>query len=221
MVTRWTTVRQTPRSRRRSTSILRQLHRSDRHTCLEITTGTRCPQGCRRCPGMHGRLSGRESGPAWMPHCAGWLRRLRLTRQSPRDPRAAGRPRNYPGRSAAAPGRPGDLRDALSRRGPCRHRGDLHRFHLPEPDRQAVVARPGGRYYLDVDWLRSGWEPKYTAPNIWRFRHGMPTSTDTTTSPPAGGGSCSSRRARCATARTTSAPSSPERCGKRAGTSDQ
>ena len=73
--------------------------------------------------------------------------------------------------------RPEDLRDALSRRGPCRHHAViiesiadaeggiasipehdfdliLRRFHLPEPDRQAVVRRPGGRYYLDADWLR-------------------------------------------------------------------
>lgn len=69
----------------------------------------------------------------------------------------------------------GDLRDALSRRGPCRHRAlivesilDAHggiqslperdielirrRLGLPEPARQSVRRRPDGRYYLDLEW---------------------------------------------------------------------
>lgn len=73
--------------------------------------------------------------------------------------------------------RPDDLRDALSRRGPCRHHAVivesiddaeggiasvpehdfdviLRRFHLPAPDRQTIVQPAGGRYYLDADWLR-------------------------------------------------------------------
>ncbi|WP_165367465.1 type IV toxin-antitoxin system AbiEi family antitoxin domain-containing protein, partial [Phytoactinopolyspora endophytica] len=73
--------------------------------------------------------------------------------------------------------RPADLRDALSRRGPCRHRrlitqsiddaeGGIasvperdfeqirRRFHLPEPERQAVVRGPDGRFYLDAYWSR-------------------------------------------------------------------
>ncbi len=68
-----------------------------------------------------------------------------------------------------------DLRDALSRRGPCRHRSlivesildarggiqslperdfDLlrRRRGLPEPTRQAVATRADGRFYLDVEW---------------------------------------------------------------------
>ena len=68
-----------------------------------------------------------------------------------------------------------DLRDALSRRGPCRHRAlivesilDAHggiqslperdfdairtRRRLPRPTRQAVRRRSDGRYYLDVEW---------------------------------------------------------------------
>ena len=75
--------------------------------------------------------------------------------------------------------RPDDLRDALSRRGPCKHHALLtesiedaeggiasvperefeqirRRFGLPAPDRQAVVRRAGGRYYLDVDWEAYG-----------------------------------------------------------------
>ncbi|NDL57087.1 hypothetical protein [Phytoactinopolyspora mesophila] len=71
--------------------------------------------------------------------------------------------------------RPAHLRDALSRRGPCRHRTlirqsiddaeggiasipehDFERirrmFGLPEPQRQAIVMRSDGRYYLDADW---------------------------------------------------------------------
>jgi very-short-patch-repair endonuclease len=71
--------------------------------------------------------------------------------------------------------RPDDLRDALRRRGPCRHRelicqsiddaeGGIasvpehdfeqvrRMFGLPEPQRQAVVVRSDGRYYLDADW---------------------------------------------------------------------
>jgi len=73
--------------------------------------------------------------------------------------------------------RPADLRDALSRRGPCRQRAlinesildaeggkqslperdfdvILRRFGLPMPTRQRVLARPDGRYYLDVGWER-------------------------------------------------------------------
>ncbi|KAA1422402.1 hypothetical protein FE697_014720 [Mumia zhuanghuii] len=68
-----------------------------------------------------------------------------------------------------------DLRDALSRRGRCRHRAlivesyldaaggiqslperdfDLLRrsLHLPEPTRQRPVRRADGRFYLDVAW---------------------------------------------------------------------
>jgi len=67
------------------------------------------------------------------------------------------------------------LRDALSRRGPCRHRrlitesildaaGGIQslperdveqirrRFHLPTPSRQSPVRRPDGRYFLDLEW---------------------------------------------------------------------
>lgn len=67
------------------------------------------------------------------------------------------------------------LRDALSRRGPCRHRrlitesildsaGGIQslperdveqirrRFHLPEPSRQSPVRRRDGRYFLDLEW---------------------------------------------------------------------
>ena len=70
-----------------------------------------------------------------------------------------------------------DLRDALTRRGPCRHRRliiesildaaggvqslperdfDLIRRErrLPEPDRQSVGRRGDGKYYLDVEWRR-------------------------------------------------------------------
>jgi hypothetical protein len=73
--------------------------------------------------------------------------------------------------------RPSDLRDALRRRGPCRHRrlicesicdaeGGIasvpehdfeqirRAFALPVPHRQAVVQRDDGRYYLDVHWRR-------------------------------------------------------------------
>ncbi len=73
--------------------------------------------------------------------------------------------------------RPGDLRDALLRRGPCRHRrlisesiddaeGGIasvpehdfelvrRQFGLPEPDRQAPVRRKDGRYYLDAKWRK-------------------------------------------------------------------
>ncbi|NEE02532.1 type IV toxin-antitoxin system AbiEi family antitoxin domain-containing protein [Phytoactinopolyspora halotolerans] len=73
--------------------------------------------------------------------------------------------------------RPDDLRDALSRRGPCRHRRVIaesiddaeggitsvperqfeqirRRFQLPEPERQAVVRGPDGRFYLDAYWRR-------------------------------------------------------------------
>ena len=71
--------------------------------------------------------------------------------------------------------RPSDLRSALSRRVPCRHRalikesildaeGGVHSlperdfdlirrsFHLPSPTRQRVVVRSDGRYWLDVGW---------------------------------------------------------------------
>ena len=71
--------------------------------------------------------------------------------------------------------RPDDLRDALSRRGPCKAHALIaesiadaeggvasvperefeqirRRFRVPVPDRQAVVRRPDGRYYLDVHW---------------------------------------------------------------------
>ncbi|WP_129670102.1 type IV toxin-antitoxin system AbiEi family antitoxin domain-containing protein [Phytoactinopolyspora endophytica] len=73
--------------------------------------------------------------------------------------------------------RPDDLRDALSRRANCRHRvliaesiedaeGGIasvperefdqicRMFDLPEPERQAVVRRLDGRYYLDAHWPR-------------------------------------------------------------------
>jgi hypothetical protein len=71
--------------------------------------------------------------------------------------------------------RPRDLRDALSRRGPCRHRALIvesvldarggiqsipeldfemirRRHGLPEPARQSVRRRKDGKCYLDVDW---------------------------------------------------------------------
>jgi very-short-patch-repair endonuclease len=71
------------------------------------------------------------------------------------------------------------LREALSRRGPCRHRAliiesvldaaggiqslperDVDRIRrrcgLPRPARQAAVRRPDGRYYLDMEWLEYG-----------------------------------------------------------------
>lgn len=70
---------------------------------------------------------------------------------------------------------PEQLRDALSRRGPClrhaliaetiddaaggiasvpeREFAELVRaFHLPEPARQRILQRPDGRRYLDADW---------------------------------------------------------------------
>ncbi len=70
-----------------------------------------------------------------------------------------------------------DLRDALSRRGPCRHRAlivesilDAHGgiqslperdFELirrgrglPEPSRQSVLRRTDGKYYLDIEWRK-------------------------------------------------------------------
>jgi hypothetical protein len=75
--------------------------------------------------------------------------------------------------------RPSDLRDALSRRGPCRHRalikesildadGGIHslperdfemvrrRFGLPAPSRQQVVQRVDGRFLLDAGWDEFG-----------------------------------------------------------------
>lgn len=68
-----------------------------------------------------------------------------------------------------------EMRDALSRRGPCRHRALIiesildaaggiqslpehdfelirRRHRLPEPARQAVRRRSDGKYYLDIDW---------------------------------------------------------------------
>jgi len=71
--------------------------------------------------------------------------------------------------------RPRDLRDALSRRGPCRHRALIvestldarggiqsipeldfemirRRHRLPEPKRQSVRRRKDGKCYLDVEW---------------------------------------------------------------------
>jgi very-short-patch-repair endonuclease len=71
------------------------------------------------------------------------------------------------------------LRHALGRRGPCRHRAliiesildaaggvqslperdaDLirRRCGLPAPNRQAPVRRPDGRYYLDMEWSAYG-----------------------------------------------------------------
>jgi very-short-patch-repair endonuclease len=71
--------------------------------------------------------------------------------------------------------RPSDLRDALSRRGPCRHRalikesildadGGVHslperdfelirRHHgLPRPSRQQIVQRCDGHFFLDLGW---------------------------------------------------------------------
>ena len=73
--------------------------------------------------------------------------------------------------------RPDDLRDALGRRGPCKHHALIvesiadaeggiasvpehdfdqivRRYGLPRPDRQVVVRRKDGRYYLDADWER-------------------------------------------------------------------
>lgn len=73
--------------------------------------------------------------------------------------------------------RPADLRDALTRRGPCAQRGLIvesiddaeggidsvperdfdevrRRYGLPAPDRQVVVRRTDGRYYLDAEWRR-------------------------------------------------------------------
>lgn len=70
-----------------------------------------------------------------------------------------------------------DLREALTRRGPCRHRalivesildaaGGIQSLperdfelirrerRLPEPSRQSVRQRNDGRYYLDVEWRR-------------------------------------------------------------------
>lgn len=72
---------------------------------------------------------------------------------------------------------PDELRDALLRRGQCRHRALIsesiddaeggiasvpehdfevvrRRFQLPEPDRQAAVRRQDGRYYLDARWRK-------------------------------------------------------------------
>lgn len=71
--------------------------------------------------------------------------------------------------------RPSDLRDALGRRGPCRHRALIkesildadggihslperdfelirHSHGLPRPTRQQVVVRADGRFFLDVGW---------------------------------------------------------------------
>jgi hypothetical protein len=71
--------------------------------------------------------------------------------------------------------RPRDLRDALSRRGPCRHRALIvesildsrggiqsipeldfemirRRLGVPEPSRQSIRRRKDGKCYLDVDW---------------------------------------------------------------------
>lgn len=71
--------------------------------------------------------------------------------------------------------RPGDLRDVVDSRGPCRHRALIkesildaeggiqslperdfeiirRRHHLPEPSRQSVRRRKDGKYYLDVEW---------------------------------------------------------------------
>lgn len=73
--------------------------------------------------------------------------------------------------------RPDELRGALLRRGPCRHRALIsesiddaeggiasapehdfevvrRQFRLPEPDRQAAVRRQDGRYYLDARWRK-------------------------------------------------------------------
>lgn len=70
-----------------------------------------------------------------------------------------------------------DLREALTRRGPCRHRGliiestldaaggiqslperDFDQVRasrgIPRPTRQAVMRRVDGKYYLDVEWRR-------------------------------------------------------------------
>ncbi|WP_123788513.1 hypothetical protein [Phytoactinopolyspora halophila] len=75
--------------------------------------------------------------------------------------------------------RPDDLRDALARRGRCRNRlvirqsiydaeggiasvperdfGRIVRmFTLPEPERQAVIQRSDGRFYLDAHWRKYG-----------------------------------------------------------------
>lgn len=75
--------------------------------------------------------------------------------------------------------RPRDLRDALSRRGQCWHHATVtesiddaeggiasvpeHDFDvivrtrgLPPPNRQVVLRRTDGRYYLDVDWTAYG-----------------------------------------------------------------
>lgn len=75
--------------------------------------------------------------------------------------------------------RPHDVRSALESRGTCRHRlvirqsiddaeGGLasmpehefssivRTFHLPEPERQAIVQRCDGRFYLDAYWRTYG-----------------------------------------------------------------
>lgn len=75
--------------------------------------------------------------------------------------------------------RPAALSDALSRRGRCRNRaviaesildaaggieslpeGDFNaircRLRLPEPQRQRILQRPDGRYFLDNDWPEFG-----------------------------------------------------------------
>jgi hypothetical protein len=72
--------------------------------------------------------------------------------------------------------RPGDLRDALTRRGPCRHRALIvesildarggiqsipeldfemirRRHGVPEPTRQSIRRRKDGKCYLDAEWL--------------------------------------------------------------------
>lgn len=95
--------------------------------------------------------------------------------------------------------RPGDVREALARRGACRHRAVIvesvldaiggiqslpERDHellriragLPRPSRQSVRKRADGRCYLDVEWTEYD-----AACEI----HGIPTSTSKGTRGPA------------------------------------
>lgn len=113
--------------------------------------------------------------------------------------------------------RPSDLRDALSRRGRCKHHalitesidaaegGDAsvpehdfelirRQFRLPPSGRQVRVRRADGRYYLDIDWGESTLRSKSTAPSICPSRSGTPTSIGTPNSPQVGEQYCSSRR---------------------------
>ena len=90
-------------------------------------------------------------------------------------------------------------------------------FGLPAPDRQAVVRRAGGRYYLDVDWGPTAPGRRCTASSISRYTTGTPISTGTTNSPHVGGASCSSRRTRSGTGKSTWERSSPGSYAREAG----